>query len=44
MEVIYGLNKMVNLRATYFLNQENISPGNANDYNRQMLDIQFRCE
>jgi len=37
----YGLNKMAALKATYFINEVDVST-NKHDYDRLMLDIQFK--
>ncbi|HJP39680.1 MAG TPA: putative porin [Gammaproteobacteria bacterium] len=42
MYIGYGLNKMAALQATYFINEANIAAGNPHDYDRFMLDIQFK--
>ncbi|MDP6675002.1 MAG: putative porin [Gammaproteobacteria bacterium] len=42
MYIGYGLNKMAALKATYFINEVNVVSGNPNDYDRLVLDIQFK--
>ena len=40
--IAIGLNEMNALKATYLINEINTASINPNDYNRLMLDMQFK--
>ena len=42
LKVDYGINKTLTIGAQYFINETDISSGNKRDYNRLMLDAQWK--
>jgi hypothetical protein len=42
ISVAYGMNKSSALKATYFINENNVASGNPRDFDRLQLDIQFK--
>jgi hypothetical protein len=42
LQLNYGINKSWSIGAQYFINEIDISSGNSRDYNRLMLDTQWK--
>ena len=42
LQLNYGVNKSWSIGAQYFINETDISSGNKSDYNRLMIDTQWK--
>lgn len=42
MKISYGVNKTWSIGAQYFINEVDVASGNKTDYNRLMIDTQWK--